>query len=53
MDLGHCWVCLEWSWGNEVEFYSQMLQSGIMPDQFTFGSIIKASSNLVDIGLVR
>ena len=39
--------------GNALELYSQMLQSGIMPDQFTFGSVIKACSSLGDIGLGR
>lgn len=39
--------------GNALEFYFQMLQSGVMPDQFTFGSIIKACSSLGDIGLGR
>lgn len=39
--------------GNALELYSQMLQSGVMPDQFTFGSIIKACSMLGDIGLGR
>lgn len=31
-----------------IELYFQMLQSGVMPDQFTFGSIIKACSGLKD-----
>lgn len=38
---------------NALEFYFQMLRSGIMPDQFTFGSMIKACSSLGDIGLGR
>ncbi|GAY59668.1 hypothetical protein CUMW_196290 [Citrus unshiu] len=29
-----------------IELYIQMLQSGVMPDQFTFGSIIRACSGL-------
>lgn len=36
-----------------IELYFQMLQSGVMPDQFTFGSIIKACSGLNDVGLGR
>ncbi|KAJ4704849.1 Pentatricopeptide repeat-containing protein [Melia azedarach] len=36
-----------------IELYVQMLQSGIMPDQFTFGSIIKACSGLGNVGLGR
>ncbi|KAA8518791.1 hypothetical protein F0562_016435 [Nyssa sinensis] len=34
-----------------IELYFQMRQSGLMPDQFTFGSIIKACSSLSDLKL--
>ncbi|CAK9184405.1 unnamed protein product [Ilex paraguariensis] len=34
-----------------VRLYFQMLRSGLMPDQFTFGSIIKACSSLNDVEL--
>ncbi|KAH9671766.1 pentatricopeptide repeat-containing protein [Citrus sinensis] len=36
-----------------IELYVQMLQSGLMPDQFTFGSIIRACSGLCCVGLGR
>ncbi|KAH9671779.1 pentatricopeptide repeat-containing protein [Citrus sinensis] len=36
-----------------IELYIQMLQSGVMPDQFTFGSIIRACSGLCCVGLGR
>ncbi|KAK9193062.1 hypothetical protein WN944_003758 [Citrus x changshan-huyou] len=36
-----------------IELYIQMLQSGVMPDQFTFGSIIRAWSGLCCVGLGR
>ncbi|KAK9193065.1 hypothetical protein WN944_003761 [Citrus x changshan-huyou] len=36
-----------------IELYIQMLQSGVMPDQFTFGSIIKACSGLGSVCLGR
>lgn len=42
--------------GQEIEaikLYLQMLKSGIMPDQFTFGSVIRACSSLSDIELGR
>lgn len=42
--------------GQEVDainLYLQMLLSGVIPDQFTFGSIIKACSGLMDVWLGR
>lgn len=36
-----------------VELYFEMLKSGIVPDQFTFGSIIKACSGAGIVGLGR
>ncbi|KAL9426484.1 hypothetical protein AB3S75_033297 [Citrus x aurantiifolia] len=36
-----------------IELYMQMLQSGVMPDQFTFGSIIKACFGVGSVGLGR
>ena len=36
-----------------IELYVQMLQSGVMPAQFTFGSIIRACSGLCSFGLGR
>ncbi|XP_010277183.1 PREDICTED: pentatricopeptide repeat-containing protein At3g53360, mitochondrial [Nelumbo nucifera] len=42
------------SWGEDaIELYFKMRQSGLMPDQFTFGSILKACSGLSDIKLGR
>ncbi|XP_022856407.1 pentatricopeptide repeat-containing protein At3g53360, mitochondrial [Olea europaea var. sylvestris] len=34
-----------------VKLYIQMLQSGLMPDQFTFGSIIRACSSMNEVEL--
>lgn len=34
-----------------IEMYSQMLRSGHMPDQFTFGSMLKACSGVDDASL--
>ncbi|KAK1562062.1 hypothetical protein Q3G72_005479 [Acer saccharum] len=36
-----------------IELYYQMLKSGIMPDQFTFGSVVKACSGGGNVGLGR
>ncbi|KAL5740734.1 hypothetical protein ACOSP7_029616 [Xanthoceras sorbifolium] len=36
-----------------IELYFQMLNLGITPDQFTFGSIIKACSGGGNVGLGR
>ncbi|KAJ0028180.1 hypothetical protein Pint_35582 [Pistacia integerrima] len=36
-----------------IELYFRMLQSDVMPDHFTFGSIIKACSGLNSVGLGR
>ncbi|KAL6133361.1 hypothetical protein ACLB2K_065598 [Fragaria x ananassa] len=36
-----------------VELYFQMLRSGCMPDQFTFGSVVKACSGLGNVWLGR
>ncbi|KAL9677540.1 hypothetical protein QQ045_005773 [Rhodiola kirilowii] len=38
---------------NAIKLYNQMRQSGIMPDQFTFGSVLKACSGLKDVSLGR
>lgn len=38
---------------NAVKLYIEMLQSGFVPDRFTFGSIVKACSGLGDVGLGR
>uniref|UniRef100_A0A7N0U503 Pentatricopeptide repeat-containing protein n=1 Tax=Kalanchoe fedtschenkoi TaxID=63787 RepID=A0A7N0U503_KALFE len=38
---------------NAIRLYNQMRESGIMPDQFTFGSVIKACSGLQDVFLGR
>ncbi|GLT92414.1 hypothetical protein SLE2022_102530 [Rubroshorea leprosula] len=39
--------------GDAVKLYFEMLQSGVVPDQFTFGSIVKSCSGLGDVGLGR
>ncbi|KAF5737558.1 pentatricopeptide repeat-containing protein [Tripterygium wilfordii] len=42
--------------GKEVDailLYLEMLQSGVLPDHFTFGSILKACSGLGNVGLGR